>query len=69
MHHRQPTQRGAPEPLTRRTMQKVIRCIRTLMPVSVPEFEIAISLLPFCIFSSYMMISELAVLMQVSVLK
>jgi hypothetical protein len=38
---------GAPEPLTRRTMQKVICCIRTLMPVSVPEFQTAISLLPF----------------------
>jgi hypothetical protein len=38
---------GAPEPLTRWTMQKVVRCIRTLMPVSVPEFQTAISLLPF----------------------
>jgi hypothetical protein len=47
MHHRQPTQRGAPEPLTRRTMQKVIRCIRKLLPVSFSEFEIAISFLPF----------------------
>jgi hypothetical protein len=40
---------GTPVALTRQTMlkEKVIRCIRILMPVSVPDFYTAISLLPF----------------------